>query len=101
MKELNEIQELMGWPKGLLVMTVIKGTHLPKVRQGSDWRSRLTGTWQTDTIGLCDPFVRISIGEHSLKTRHVRKTLNPTWNEVLELPVDDVSTSELVHDAAL
>ncbi|EKX43856.1 hypothetical protein GUITHDRAFT_110306 [Guillardia theta CCMP2712] len=73
MKELNEIQELMGWPKGLLVMTVIKGTHLPK----------------TDTIGLCDPFVTISLGEHSLKTRHVRKTLNPTWNEVLELPVDD------------
>lgn len=63
--------------------------------------SRLTSTWQTDTIGLCDPFVRISLGEHSLKTRHVRKTLNPTWNEVLELPVDDVRRSELEHDGSL
>jgi len=72
MGETAGMQELMQWPKGWLVVTVMKGMHLPK----------------TDTIGLCDPFVKVSLGEHSVKTKHVRKTLNPTWNETLELPVD-------------
>lgn len=34
-----------------------------------------------------DPYVKLSIGEHEVKTRVIRRDLNPEWNEELTLPV--------------
>ncbi|KAH9615491.1 hypothetical protein KSS87_010976 [Heliosperma pusillum] len=49
-----------------------------------------------------DPYVILQHGTHKLKTRYVRKTLNPEWNEELTLsvmnPYDSVKLYVYDHD---
>ena len=40
-----------------------------------------------DRNGLSDPFVTVQLGEASARTKHKKKTLNPTYNETLQLDV--------------
>ena len=35
-----------------------------------------------------DPYVTVTLGAQSFKTKHVNKTLNPEWNEAFDLIVD-------------
>ncbi|XP_073281017.1 protein C2-DOMAIN ABA-RELATED 4-like [Primulina huaijiensis] len=57
---------------GLLRITVIKGINLAK----RDARSS-------------DPYVIIRMGKQKLKTRVVKKNVNPEWNEELTLSIED------------
>ncbi|KAI9029637.1 C2 domain-containing protein [Phycomyces nitens] len=41
-----------------------------------------------DKGGTSDPFVRVRIGKsHAYKTKHIKKTLTPVWNESFKYPV--------------
>ncbi|CAN6572745.1 unnamed protein product [Malus baccata var. baccata] len=59
---------------GLLRVRVVRGTNLA-VRD----------------IRSSDPYVVVKMGKQKLKTRVVKKTLNPEWNEDLTLSVADPS----------
>jgi hypothetical protein len=67
------LQEVFWWHKGDVHVTVVSGAHMPKM----------------DTFGLCDPFATIALDGVKLRTKHVRKTLNPVWNECFVLHVAD------------
>jgi len=40
-----------------------------------------------DDDGWSDPYCRILVGSHHKKTRTIRKSLNPRWNETFSFPV--------------
>ena len=69
----NALREVFWWHKGSLLLTVVRGDHLPKM----------------DTFGLCDPFVVVTLGEERAQTKHLRKTLSPVWNQSLVIHVRD------------
>ena len=48
-----------------------------------------------DRNGLSDPFVTLALGECSVKTLCVKKTLDPVFDEVLELPIATSETDGL------
>ncbi|KAM6546337.1 hypothetical protein CsatB_027073 [Cannabis sativa] len=39
-----------------------------------------------------DPYVIFKLGKHKVKTRVVKKNVNPEWNEILTLSVSDPNT---------
>jgi len=41
-----------------------------------------------DANGLSDPYLRIFCGPYKIKTKVVKKTLNPRWNELIEIPAE-------------
>mmetsp|Transcript_40650 Transcript_40650/g.135449 ORF Transcript_40650/g.135449 Transcript_40650/m.135449 type:complete len:389 (+) Transcript_40650:39-1205(+) len=43
-----------------------------------------------DFTGKSDPYVKVTCGKAKSKTRVIRRTLSPEWNEVLRLNVEDV-----------
>ncbi|RDX77834.1 putative ADP-ribosylation factor GTPase-activating protein AGD11, partial [Mucuna pruriens] len=57
---------------GLIKVNVVKGTHLA-VRD----------------VMTSDPYVIISLGHQSVKTRVIKNNLNPVWNESLMLSIPD------------
>lgn len=44
-----------------------------------------------------DPYVKLRIGEHEVKTRVIKRELNPTWEEELTLATLDPSTPLLLR----
>ena len=51
---------------------------------------RATGLLAADKSGSSDPYVKVkSPGGTKAKTEHIKKTLNPEWDETLELTVHD------------
>ncbi|KAI5056346.1 hypothetical protein GOP47_0028164 [Adiantum capillus-veneris] len=62
-------------------MMVIQGVLKIKVIKGTDLVVR--------DLFSSDPYVKLSIGEHEVKTRVIRNDLNPKWNEELTLAVPD------------
>ena len=41
-----------------------------------------------DLNGKSDPFMTLSIGKKEFKTKTIKKTLNPNWNESFEWKLD-------------
>lgn len=62
-------------------MMVIQGVLKIKVIKGNDLAVR--------DLFSSDPYVKLSIGEHEVKTRVIRNELNPKWNEELTLAIPD------------
>ncbi|RDX72852.1 C2 and GRAM domain-containing protein, partial [Mucuna pruriens] len=62
-----------------LVVRVIEAKNLPP----------------TDPNGLSDPYVRLQLGKHRFRTKVIKKSLNPKWNEEFSFKVDDLN-EELV-----
>ncbi|KAF7840489.1 C2 and GRAM domain-containing protein [Senna tora] len=62
-----------------LVVRVIEAKNLPP----------------TDPNGLSDPYVRVQLGKQRFKTKVVKKSLNPKWDEEFCFRVDDLK-EELV-----
>ncbi|XP_028754994.1 C2 and GRAM domain-containing protein At1g03370 isoform X2 [Neltuma alba] len=58
-----------------LVVRVIEAKNLPP----------------TDPNGLSDPYVRIQLGRQKFKTKVVKKSLNPKWDEEFSFRVDDLN----------
>ncbi|KAM1005375.1 hypothetical protein ACFX13_005497 [Malus domestica] len=48
-----------------------------------------------DLNGFSDPYVKVQLGKHKLRTKVVKKTLNPYWGEEFTFRVDDLN-DELV-----
>ncbi|KAK1295933.1 C2 and GRAM domain-containing protein [Acorus calamus] len=44
-----------------------------------------------DLNGLSDPYVRLHLGRYKFKTKVVKKSLNPCWDEEFNFKVDDLS----------
>jgi hypothetical protein len=61
---------------GNLKITVLEGKDLPAA----------------DSNGFSDPFVKVSVMKESWKTRVVKRTLNPVWNESQEFKDVHIST---------
>lgn len=59
--------------KGLMMVEIINATNLPKRGIVQDIRYN------------CDPYIIISFGKNAFRTRFIRHSLNPVWNEVLYL----------------
>ncbi|KAI4296073.1 hypothetical protein L6164_036062 [Bauhinia variegata] len=49
----------------------------------------------TDSNGLGDPYVRLQLGKQRFKTKVIKKSLNPQWDEEFSFRVDDLN-EELV-----
>lgn len=49
---------------------------------------RAEGLKKTDRSGKTDPYARFTVGRVSAQTAHLRKTLDPVWDETLELHLD-------------
>lgn len=62
-----------------LVVRVIEAQNLPP----------------TDPNGLSDPYVRLQLGKQRYKTKVIKKSLNPRWDEEFSFRVDDLN-EELV-----
>ncbi|KAK7332468.1 hypothetical protein VNO80_29220 [Phaseolus coccineus] len=62
-----------------LVVRVIEAKNLPP----------------TDPNGLSDPYVRLQLGKQRFRTKVIKKSLNPKWNEEFSFRVDDLN-EELV-----
>ena len=43
-----------------------------------------------DSNGFSDPYVKLDLGETHKKTKHRSKTLDPTWNEVVEFETTEL-----------
>jgi len=41
-----------------------------------------------DSGGTSDPYCIVAVGEQSLKTRTIKKTLNPVWGETFPFQID-------------
>ncbi len=63
-------------PVGVLIVTMIGAQDLKKA----------------DTFGKSDPFVVLTLTEQTFKTKMIKNTLDPTWNETFEI---------LIHDPAV
>ncbi|ORX87751.1 hypothetical protein BCR32DRAFT_215001 [Anaeromyces robustus] len=63
--------------RGLMMLEIINATNLPKRGQFQDIRYN------------CDPYVIISFGKNTFRTRFIRHSLNPVWNETLYLHLKD------------
>ena len=50
-----------------------------------------------DFTGASDPYVLLVYAKQTAKTKVVRRTLNPIWNETLQLNVDDLSEPILLY----
>eukprot|EP00050_Salpingoeca_kvevrii_P011193 m.13469 g.13469 ORF g.13469 m.13469 type:complete len:817 (+) comp3305_c0_seq1:148-2598(+) len=50
-----------------------------------------------DDNGLADPYVKVKIGQKTLKTKSVSKTLSPCWKQRLEFQVHDESQIVSFH----
>eukprot|EP00884_Botryococcus_braunii_P016033 jgi/Botrbrau1/3112/Bobra.0070s0089.2 len=58
--------DVLDPPAGIITVKVIEARHLPK----------------KDLLGLCDPYVRVSLSEHMQQKTEVKKhTLNPKWQD--------------------
>ncbi|AES64583.2 putative C2 domain, GRAM domain-containing protein [Medicago truncatula] len=62
-----------------LVVRVIEAMNLPP----------------TDPNGLSDPYVRLQLGKQRFRTKVIKKSLNPKWDEEFSFKVDDLK-EELV-----
>lgn len=51
-----------------------------------------------DLNGSSDPYVVLSNGKQSAKTKVVKKNLNPSWQEAHDLMVEDLATSKITAD---
>jgi phosphatidylserine decarboxylase len=75
--------------QGIVVMEVSNATDLPKLKNA------LRVGWDMD------PFVVISFGKKVFRTRVIRHSLNPTWDEKLLFHVHEHETSFTVQMAVL
>lgn len=75
--------------QGIVVMEVAGATDLPKLKNA------LRVGWDMD------PFVVISFGKKVFRTRVIRHSLNPTWDEKLLFHVHEHETSFTVQMAVL
>jgi hypothetical protein len=75
--------QMRGLPKAnVLEVKAIKAQNLRGVNSGN----------------LSDPYVSIICEGLKLKTKHLKKTVNPEWNQQLLFPIKDVSSAVLeVH----
>lgn len=62
-------------------MIAIKGILKVRVIEGIDLAVR--------DIYSSDPYVKLRIGDHQVKTRVIKRSLNPRWNEELTLATRD------------
>ena len=46
--------------------------------------------------GFSDPYVTLHCEKHKQKTKVIKKTINPTWDESFEFTIADANTAELV-----
>ncbi|MCL7043837.1 hypothetical protein MKW94_011482 [Papaver nudicaule] len=49
-----------------------------------------------DPNGFSDPYVKLQLGKQRLKTKVVKKSLNPSWNEDFSFRVDDLNEELLI-----
>lgn len=66
-------------PQGMLYVSVIKAKDLKN----------------KDFLGKSDPYVKLTVGNSTQKTRTIMNNLNPEWNETFSLVVDDPETESL------
>mmetsp|Transcript_25559 Transcript_25559/g.31437 ORF Transcript_25559/g.31437 Transcript_25559/m.31437 type:complete len:603 (+) Transcript_25559:111-1919(+) len=57
--------------------------------------SRAAGLPAADSNGLSDPFVKFRVGKSTNKSYRVEKSLNPSWNEDIFIPVPKDSKDSL------
>ncbi|KAI3838630.1 hypothetical protein MKX03_030396 [Papaver bracteatum] len=50
-----------------------------------------------DPNGFSDPYVKLQLGKQRLKTKVVKKNLNPSWNEDFNFRVEDLSEELLIN----
>ena len=63
--------------KGVVVVKVLRGRALKAVNRSG---------------GASDPYVKLVVGARTAKTKYMPNTLDPEWNETLQLDVDDART---------
>jgi hypothetical protein len=49
-----------------------------------------------DTFGSCDPYVKLKLGAQEYKSKTIKGTYTPVWNEEFEFEVDQSSAEDLV-----
>jgi len=64
--------------RGYLLVDIISGRNLPIM----------------DSNGFSDPYVVVTFGNQKFKTKFIRKTLNPRWNERFVLCVQNSDSHE-------
>jgi len=55
-----------------------------------------SGLAPKDANGLSDPYLRIFCGPYKIKTKVIKKTLNPRWNELVEIPAEWAKANNIV-----
>jgi len=55
-----------------------------------------SGLAPKDANGLSDPYLRIFCGPFKVKTKVIRKTLNPRWDEVIEIPAEWAKANSII-----
>ncbi|OZJ04727.1 hypothetical protein BZG36_01826, partial [Bifiguratus adelaidae] len=73
---------------GVVFMEITRATDLPPELNGENWLAEETRTHQlpflvTRTGFDVDPFVVVSFGRSTFRTRVIRHNLNPVWNDKL------------------
>ncbi|KAJ1428627.1 VASt domain [Sesbania bispinosa] len=64
-----------------LVVRVIEAKNLPP----------------TDPNGLSDPYVRLQLGKQRVRTKVIKKSLNPKWEEEFSFRVDDLNDELVIY----
>ncbi|ETO23355.1 hypothetical protein RFI_13829 [Reticulomyxa filosa] len=72
-KQVENLAKLWKLANGEVKLTVNNGKDLPAM----------------DKSGTSDPYVVVEIGKKTFKTKHVTKSLNPSWNESFLFSVKD------------
>jgi len=72
-KQMENLAKLWKLSNGELKVSVNFGKNLPAM----------------DKSGTSDPYVMVEIGKKTFKTKHVNKTLNPSWNETFSCSLKD------------
>lgn len=99
-KEFNYNQDTNG-VLGIVVMEIKSANDLPKLKNGKT-QTHLAPLTSALRVGWdMDPFVVISFGKKVFRTRVIRHSLNPEWNEKLVFHVHEHESAFTVQMAVL
>jgi len=93
--------ELNGEPAGHIHLLITVVDSMGDLVLTKEQRSAVVGSVKchiyqasdlkaADLNGLSDPYVEIRVGNARLRTNTANRTLNPFWDQVIELPVADI-----------
>ena len=63
-------------------ISVVEGREMPKMDGG--------------LFGLCDPYIKVRCRDEEKQTKHVQRTLSPTWNETFYFQIEDEDEDVLI-----